>query len=231
MAAAESSPSDHGFSGLTGFAADVLTQLGDIGVGVLVFLEVLVPPIPSEVILPFAGYLSQSGDLTLGWLIVWSTLASWIGALLLYWLGAAIGIERAVRLLAATKLVSRGDLDRGVAWFQRSGGWTVLVGRMVPGVRSLISIPAGATRMNLARFSVYTIVGSGLWNTLLIGVGALLGTQHEQLEHLLGYLDYAVYSALAIAVGVLVLRRIREARGSAFANGQTRGAADGRADG
>lgn len=231
MAAAESSPSDHGFSGLTGFAADVLTQLGDIGVGVLVFLEVLVPPIPSEVILPFAGYLSQSGDLTLGWLIVWSTLASWIGALLLYWLGAAIGIERAVRLLGATKLVSRGDLDRGVAWFQRSGGWTVLVGRMVPGVRSLISIPAGATRMNLARFSVYTIVGSGLWNTLLIGVGALLGTQHEQLEHLLGYLDYAVYSALAIAVGVLVLRRIREARGSASANGQTRGAADGRADG
>ncbi|MBC6494072.1 DedA family protein [Microbacterium sp. 4-7] len=231
MAAAESSPSDHGFSGLTGFAADVLTQLGDIGVGVLVFLEVLVPPIPSEVILPFAGYLSQSGDLTLGWLIVWSTLASWIGALLLYWLGAAIGIERAVRLLAATKLVSRGDLDRGVAWFQRSGGWTVLVGRMVPGVRSLISIPAGATRMNLARFSVYTIVGSGLWNTLLIGVGALLGTQHEQLEHLLGYLDYAVYSALAIAVGVLVLRRIREARGSASANGQTRGAADRRADG
>ncbi|MDY0985629.1 DedA family protein [Microbacterium sp. CFBP9023] len=231
MAAAESSPSDHGFSGLTGFAADVLTQLGDIGVGVLVFLEVLVPPIPSEVILPFAGYLSQSGDLTLGWLIVWSTLASWIGALLLYWLGAAIGIERAVRLLAATKLVSRGDLDRGVAWFQRSGGWTVLVGRMVPGVRSLISIPAGATRMNLARFSVYTIVGSGLWNTLLIGVGALLGTQHEQLEHLLGYLDYAVYSALAIAVGVLVLRRISEARGSASANGQTRGAADGRADG
>jgi len=231
MAAAESSPSDHGFSGLTGFAADVLTQLGDIGVGVLVFLEVLVPPIPSEVILPFAGYLSQSGDLALGWLIVWSTLASWIGALLLYWLGAAIGIERAVRLLAATKLVSRGDLDRGVAWFQRSGGWTVLVGRMVPGVRSLISIPAGATRMNLARFSVYTIVGSGLWNTLLIGVGALLGTQHEQLEHLLGYLDYAVYSALAIAVGVLVLRRIREARGSASANGQTRGAADGRADG
>lgn len=231
MAAAESSPSDHGFSGLTGFAADVLTQLGDIGVGVLVFLEVLVPPIPSEVILPFAGYLSQSGDLTLGWLIVWSTLASWIGALLLYWLGAAIGIERAVRLLAAAKLVNRGDLDRGVAWFQRSGGWTVLVGRMVPGVRSLISIPAGATRMNLARFSVYTIVGSGLWNTLLIGVGALLGTQHEQLEHLLGYLDYAVYSALAIAVGVLVLRRIREARGSASANGQTRGVADGRADG
>lgn len=204
---------DHGFTGLTGFAADVLTALGDIGVGVLVFLEVLVPPIPSEVILPFAGYLSQSGSLNLGWLILWSTLASWLGALLLYGLGAAIGMDRAVRMLAATKLVSRSDLERGSEWFVRSGGWTVLVGRMVPGVRSLISIPAGASRMNLATFSIYTIIGSGLWNALLLGVGAALGTQHEKLEQYLGYLDYAVYSAIAIALVVLVVRRIREASG------------------
>lgn len=214
---------DHGFSGLTGFAADVLTALGDVGVGVLVFVEVLIPPIPSEVILPFAGYLSQSGDLDLGWLIVWSTLASWIGALLLYWLGAAVGVERAVRFLAATKLVSRSDLDRGARWFLRSGGWTVLVGRLVPGVRSLISIPAGATRMNLARFSLYTIAGSGLWNSFLIGVGAALGTQHEQLEGVLGYIDYVVYAAIAIAVGILVVRRVREARGSG-SMGASRGA-------
>jgi len=211
---------DHGFSGVTGFAADVLTALGDVGVGVLVFVEVLIPPIPSEVILPFAGYLSQSGDLTLGWLIVWSTLASWVGALLLYWLGAAVGVERAVRFLAATKLVSRSDLDRGAEWFLRSGGWTVLVGRLVPGVRSLISIPAGATRMNLLRFSLYTIVGSGLWNSFLIGVGAALGTQHEQLEGVLGYVDYVVYAAIAIALGILVVRRVREARGSGPAASQ-----------
>lgn len=204
---------DHGFTGLTGFAADVLTALGDVGVGVLVFLEVLVPPIPSEVILPFAGYLSQSGALNLGWLIFWSTLASLLGALLLYGLGAAIGMDRAVRMLAATRLVSRSDLERGGDWFVRSGGWTVLVGRMVPGVRSLISIPAGASRMNLVTFSIYTVVGSGLWNTLLLGVGAALGTQHEQLEQYLGYLDYVVYSAIAIALVVLIVRRIREASG------------------
>lgn len=204
---------DHGFTGLTGFAADVLIALGDFGVGLLVFLEVLIPPIPSEVILPFAGYLSQSGQLNLGWLIFWSTLASWIGALLLYGLGAAIGMHRAVRLLAATRLVSRSDLERGSEWFVRSGAWTVLVGRMVPGVRSLISIPAGAARMNLVTFSLFTIIGSGLWNTLLLGVGAALGTQHEQLEQYLGYLDYAVYTAIAIAFVVLVVRRIREAAG------------------
>ncbi|WP_337006401.1 MULTISPECIES: DedA family protein [unclassified Microbacterium] len=202
---------DHGFTGLTGFAADVLSSLGDVGVGLLVFLEVLIPPIPSEVILPFAGYLSQSGELNLGWLIFWSTLASWLGALLLYWLGAAIGMQRAIRLLAATRLVSRSDLERGSDWFVRSGGWTVLVGRMVPGVRSLISIPAGASRMNLVTFSVYTIIGSGLWNALLIGVGAALGTQHERLEQYLGYLDYAVYTAIVIALAVLIVRRVREA--------------------
>ena len=202
---------EHGFTGLSGFAADVLTALGDVGVGVLVFLEVLVPPIPSEVILPFAGYLSQSGQLHLGWLLLWSTLASWLGALLLYWLGSAIGMARAIRLLAGTRLVSRSDLERGAAWFTRSGAWTVLVGRMVPGVRSLISIPAGAARMNLLTFSIYTILGSGLWNALLLGVGAALGTQHEKLEQYLGYLDYAVYSAIAIALVVLVVRRVREA--------------------
>jgi membrane protein DedA with SNARE-associated domain len=212
---------EHGFTGLTGFAADVLTSLGDVGVGVLVFLEVLIPPIPSEVILPFAGYLSQSGQLNLGWLIFWSTLASWLGALLLYGLGASIGMQRAIRLLAATRLVSRSDLERGADWFTRSGGWTVLVGRMVPGVRSLISIPAGASRMNLVTFSIYTIVGSGAWNTLLLGVGAALGTQHEQLEQYLGYLDYAVYTAIAIALVVLVARRVREA------TGQRRAVADG----
>jgi len=212
MSTAAATTTDHGFSGLTGFAADILTALGDVGVGILVFIEVLIPPIPSEVILPFAGYLSQSGDLNLGWLIFWSTLASWIGALLLYWLGNAIGMDRAVTWLAATRLVSRSDLDRGASWFLRSGGWTVLVGRLVPGVRSLISLPAGASRMNLIRFSLYTIIGSGAWNSLLIGVGAALGSQHERLEGYLSYLDYVVYAALGIAAAVLIFRRVREAR-------------------
>ena len=211
-AAAALATDDHGFTGLTGFAADVLTAMGDIGVGILVFLEVLVPPIPSEVILPFAGYLSQSGDLNLGWLIFWSTLASWLGALLLYWFGRVIGMERAVRLVAATRLVSRSDLERGAKWFERKGNWTVLVGRMIPGIRSLISLPAGASHMHLVRFSLYTIIGSGLWNSLLIGAGALLGTQHEKLEAVLGYVDYVVYGAIAIALAVLIVRRVREAR-------------------
>lgn len=203
---------DHGFTGLTGFAADVLNALGDVGVGVLVFLEVLIPPIPSEVILPFAGYLSQAGELNLGWLIVWSTAASLAGALVLYGLGAAIGLERAIRWIAWTRLVSLSDLERGAEWFHRFGKWSVLVGRLIPGVRSLISLPAGADRMPLVVFSLFTVLGSGLWNTLLIGVGAALGTQHHLLEQWLEYLDLVVYSAIAAALVVLIVRRIREAR-------------------
>lgn len=203
---------DHGFTGLTGFAADVLNALGDVGVGVLVFLEVLIPPIPSEVILPFAGYLSQAGELNLGWLIVWSTAASLAGALVLYGLGAAIGLERAVRWIAWTRLVSLSDLERGAEWFHRFGKWSVLVGRLIPGVRSLISLPAGADRMPLVVFSLFTVLGSGLWNTLLIGVGAALGTQHQLLEQWLEYLDLVVYTAIAAALVVLIVRRIREAR-------------------
>ncbi|GGR12283.1 DedA family protein [Agromyces mediolanus] len=203
---------DHGFTGLTGFAADVLNALGDVGVGVLVFLEVLIPPIPSEVILPFAGYLSQAGELNLGWLIVWSTAASLAGALVLYGLGAAIGLERAIRWIAWTRLVSLSDLERGAEWFHRFGKWSVLVGRLIPGVRSLISLPAGADRMPLVVFSLFTVLGSGLWNTLLIGVGAALGTQHQLLEQWLEYLDLVVYTAIAAALVVLIVRRIREAR-------------------
>ncbi|WP_173923188.1 DedA family protein [Agromyces sp. Marseille-P2726] len=203
---------DHGFTGLTGFAADILTALGEFGVGVLVFIEVLVPPIPSEVILPFAGYLSQAGELELGWLIAWSTVASLAGALVLYWLGAAVGMRRAVDLIVRTRLVSRTDLERGAEWFTRHGAWSVLVGRVIPGVRSLISIPAGAARMSLPRFCLYTVLGSGVWNTFLIGVGAALGTQHELLDQYLGYVDLVVYAAIALGLATLVVRRYLEHR-------------------
>ncbi|MDR5698639.1 DedA family protein [Agromyces aerolatus] len=212
MTALVTATTDHGFTGLTGFAADVLTALGDIGVGLLVFVEVLIPPIPSEVILPFAGYLSQAGELNLVWLIVWSTLASLLGALVFYGLGAWIGLERAIRWIAWTRLVSLSDLEAGARWFHKHGQWSVLVGRVVPGVRSLISLPAGADRMPLLIFCLFTAIGSGLWNGMLIGVGAALGTQHELLDGYLKYLDYVVYGAIAIALAVLVIRRFREHR-------------------
>lgn len=198
--------------GLLAVAADVLLAVGDIGVGALVLLETVVPPVPSEVILPYAGYLSREGRLSLGGLILWSTVGSTVGALLLYWLGAALGLQRASRLLARTRLVDEDDLDRGAAWFHRHGVVAVLVGRLVPGVRSLISLPAGADRMHLGLFVLCTAVGSGAWNAALIGLGAALGTQRHRIDPWLDVLDVVVYSALALGVVVLVVRRIRRRR-------------------
>lgn len=202
-------PSD---GGLLAFSGDLLLALGDIGVGALVLLETVVPPIPSEVILPFAGYLSREGALSLGGLILWSTVGSTVGALLLYWLGAALGMPRASRLLARTRLVDEDDLARGTEWFHLHGAVAVLVGRLVPGVRSIVSIPAGADRMHLGLFVLCTAIGSGAWNATLIGLGAALGTQRHLIDPYLGVLDVVVYAGLGIAVVVLVLRRLRRRR-------------------
>jgi membrane protein DedA with SNARE-associated domain len=201
--------------GLVAVAGDLLLALGDIGVGALVLVETVIPPVPSEVILPYAGYLSREGRLSLGGLIAWSTVGSTVGALLLYWLGAALGMERASRLLAKTRLVDEDDLERGAAWFHRHGALAVVVGRLVPGVRSLISLPAGADRMHLGLFVLCTAVGSGAWNAALIGLGAALGTQRHLIDPYLNVLDVVVYVALGVAVLVLVLRRIRRASGRA----------------
>lgn len=196
--------------GLVGFAAQVLQTMGDVGVGALVLIETVFPPIPSEVILPFAGYLTQSGQLQFGWLLLWSTVGSVLGSLVFYWLGAAVGLDRSIRLLTKTHLISRGDLEKGAGWFDRHGAASVLFGRLMPGVRSLISIPAGAARMNMALFLTCTAIGSGLWNGLLIGLGAALGTQRQVIDQYLGVLDYVVYGAIALGVVVLLVRRYRE---------------------
>ncbi|MGT2425560.1 DedA family protein [Amnibacterium kyonggiense] len=193
--------------GLVVVAGDLLLALGDAGVGALVLLETVVPPVPSEVILPYAGYLARQGRLTLAGLIAWSTVGSTVGALLLYGLGAAVGLQRATRLLARTRLVDEDDLQRGTDRFHRHGAVSVLVGRLVPGVRSLISIPAGADRMHLGLFLLCTAVGSGAWNAALIGLGAALGTQRHRIDPYLDVLDAVVYSAFALAVVVLVVRR------------------------
>lgn len=203
-------PADEG--GLVAFAGGLLLALGDIGVGALVLLETVVPPVPSEVILPYAGYLSRQGELSLGGLVLWSTVGSTVGALLLYWLGATLGMARASRLLARTRLVDEDDLERGAQWFHRHGAVAVIVGRLVPGVRSLISVPAGADRMHLGLFAVCTAIGSGTWNAALIGLGAALGTQRHVIDQYLDVLDAVVYVALGLAVVVLVARRLRRRR-------------------
>lgn len=162
--------------------------------------------------LPLAGYQSVAGSLNLPLLFLASTIGSYLGALILYLLARAVGHERAVGLLSMLPLVDRDDFERATAWFVRHGKAAVFFGRLVPGVRSLISLPAGAARMNVIVFSIFTIAGSGLWNSLLIALGAALGTQYELVDRYASVLNYLVYAALAGVFIWLVVRAVRRRR-------------------
>ena len=210
--AADTGGSTDNLTGLVGLAARAIEQLGEWGVGAFTLAETVVPPIPSEVILPLAGYLAKQGSLNLILIFFTSTLGAYLGALFLYSLGAKLGLERSIRGLSKLPLVDREDFERAAGWFRRHGRSSIFFGRLLPGVRSLISLPAGASGMPLPTFSLYTVAGSGLWNAALIGLGYLLGTQYQLIEKYSKFLNYAVYAALAVLVAAVVVRRLKRAK-------------------
>jgi membrane protein DedA with SNARE-associated domain len=201
-------------TGLAGLITDIIAALGPIGVGALVALETLFPPIPSELILPLSGYLASQGRMSLATVIIGATVGSLVGALALYWAGAALGQKRLRRLAERTPLVEVGDLERAEGWFDRHGGLAVLIGRVVPVVRSLVSVPAGVAGMPLWRFILFTTIGSGVYNLVLVGSGWLLGSRWKTVEQYSNYLNYAIYAAILVAVGLFALKRVRRRRAS-----------------
>jgi membrane protein DedA with SNARE-associated domain len=187
----------------------VMRTVGAPGVGLATALETVFPPVPSELVLPLAGYTASQGHYGLVPAILWATAGSVLGALVLYRLGAAWGLERVCALADRMPLLHAGDVRRAVDWFGRHGRTAVLVGRLVPGVRSLVSIPAGIDRMPLLPFCLFTTVGSLAWNAALILAGYELGAQWHLVEGYVGSLGNVVYVLLAIGVVVLVGRRLR----------------------
>lgn len=203
----------------TEWATDIIDRLGYPGVGALVALENVIPPIPSEVILPLAGFQADQGDFNLFLLIVVATIGSIVGAMILYTVGAVLGEDRIRRLVGRFGkyvLVTTGDIDKATSWFKRHGRSAVFFGRLVPVVRSLVSIPAGVDKMPLGSFLIYTAVGSAIWNTILIMAGYLLGTQYDRVEGFVKVFQYVVIAAVLVAVAYFVYRRLgrREATGT-----------------
>lgn len=211
MAAAEGQQQ---LGGLVGWVLQVIEALGAVGVGLLVALESIFPPIPSEVVLPLAGFLAGQGRLGLVPVLGWATAGSLVGALTLYWLGAALGLDRLKRLADRIPLADARDVERAESWFSRHGVWAVLLGRMVPGVRSLVSIPAGVDRMPLWLFSLLTVLGSAVWNALFIGLGYLLGDRWAEVGRYSDLINYVVIGGFALLLVVLLGRRfVRRRRG------------------
>jgi membrane protein DedA with SNARE-associated domain len=187
----------------------VMRTVGSPGVGLATALETVFPPVPSELVLPLAGYTASQGHYGLVPAILWATGGSLAGALLLYWLGAAWGLERTCALADRIPLMHAEDVRKAVAWFGSHGRAAVFLGRLVPGVRSLVSIPAGIDRMPLATFCLYTTAGSLLWNAALILAGYELGEQWHVVEAYVGPAGNVVYVLIAVVLVVVAARRLR----------------------
>jgi len=210
LAAAASSE----LGGIAGWVVDVIESIGALGVGVLILLENVFPPLPSEVVLAFAGFSVSQGVLngSLAW--VAATAGSLAGAYVLYAVGALVGYDR-LHDLAGHRwfvLFTQTDLRRGERFFARHGGKVVLLARVVPLLRSIVSVPAGITRMPLVRFSALTVLGSGMWNALFLYAGYRLGVRWDEVGQYLQPVSYAVVGALLLALAVLTVRTLRRRR-------------------
>ncbi|PWG59913.1 DedA family protein [Bifidobacterium catulorum] len=191
-----------GFIGaITDWLVGLMSVMGGLGTGVAVLLENLFPPIPSEVILPLAGFTAAQGHMTLAEAIAGATIGSVAGALMLYGIAYAIGAERMRRLFERMPLTDASDIDKANDWFARYGLLSVFVGRVIPIVRSLISIPAGIARTDVVRFTLLTAVGSAVWNTILVMAGYLLGAGWCSI---LGFLDRFQYAVAVVVVALAV---------------------------
>ena len=187
----------------------LMDWMGPIGAGLAIAIENLFPPIPSEAILPLAGFAAARGSFTIAEAIVWTTLGSLVGALVLYGIGARVGAVRLRRLADRLPLMDGDDVDRTVAWFQRHGDKAVLFGRWLPIFRSLISIPAGVVRMPLWRFALLTVLGSGVWNTVFVLAGFFLGEAWPIVEQYTDVAQAVVIVVVSTAVAWFVIARVR----------------------
>ncbi|HEX5695472.1 MAG TPA: DedA family protein [Acidimicrobiia bacterium] len=197
--------------GLVDWVTSVVDTLGYGGVAFLVALENLFPPIPSEVVLPLAGFVASGGDASLVGMIVAATIGSMVGAFLLYGIAAAIGPVRLRALVVRHGRwfgLDETDLDKTEEWFDRRANTAVLICRCIPLMRSLISIPAGFRRMRLVPFTIFTLAGSLVWNVLLIGAGYLLGEQWNKVEAPLELFQTLVLLVIGLAVAWFVWRKI-----------------------
>lgn len=191
------------------FIMPFIASAGYFGIFLLMFVENVFPPIPSEFIMPLAGFAVSQGQLSFAGVIVAGVLGSVGGAIVFYYWGRRIG-ERRVKAFAEKHgrwlTVSPSDIDRAQGWFTRHGNSAVLFCRLVPGVRSLISIPAGINRMSPAAFLFYTTIGSAIWVLILTSAGYFLKSNFARVEDYLNPVSYVILAALIV---IYIFRVIR----------------------
>lgn len=198
---------------MVNWATDFIDAIGLVGVALLIALESIFPPIPSELILLLTGSNVAAGRFGYVGGLVASTVGSVVGAYVLYGIGRVLSEDRLERFLATVGRVvglKRDDVHKGFVWFERHGSMVLFFGRLVPVVRSVVSIPAGAEKMSLARFTVLTAAGSVLWNAVWVAIGWGLGNEWEKAGKWGDYLQYAVVVAVAVGLVYLIVKARRQ---------------------
>jgi len=195
-----------------------MEEFGYIGIMTVIALENLFPPIPSEIVLPFGGFMTTRTMLTVPGVIIASTAGSVLGAVILYWVGRLVNVNRLESFVGRwghILRVSKKDIRTAEGWFLRYGSWTVFFCRLIPVVRSLISIPAGMAKMNFSTFLIFSTLGTLVWNTILVCLGAFLG---ESWEVILSYIEiyknafYLLFIIIGIVCLIWYLKRARRYR-------------------
>ncbi|WP_320781951.1 DedA family protein [Streptomyces sp. CRN 30] len=195
--------------------SDLMETLGAPGAGLLIALENLFPPLPSEIILPLAGFAASTGDMNLIAALLWTTAGSVIGAIALYGVGALLGRDRTVAIAGRLPLVKVSDIEKTEAWFLKHGTKAIFFGRMIPVFRSLISVPAGVERMPLPTFTLLTTLGSAIWNLIFVLAGYFLGENWGEVVSIVSAYSKVVLGLAVLAVlAFVVLRLFKKGPGS-----------------
>lgn len=191
---------------------EVMEKFGYMGIFLLIAIENIFPPIPSEVILTFGGFMTTYSSLSVPGVMIASTIGSLFGAVILYLIGSLLDIQRLEKIVKRWGHILRltpEDLHKANDWFAKYGLWTVFFCRFIPLIRSLISIPAGMAKMNFGVFIVLTAVGSFIWNAVLIYVGSRVGASWETIVEYMDIYSNFVYAGIAIAAIAVIVWWIR----------------------
>src|SRR5690625_4843054 len=192
------------------WAKKIMQAIGYPVIALLMIIENVFPPIPSEIIIPFAGFVSGQGELNYWGVVTAGTVGSVLGTLPFYYIGYKIGekkLEQWVEQHGYWLMLTRDDIKRAQNWFDKHDAMAVLWGRLVPGIRTLISVPAGMKHMNFAVFILLSTLGTSVWTGILAYLGRLLGQNYDRVEHYRGPVSYIVTGGLVILYVVHVIRR------------------------
>ncbi|MEM5012196.1 DedA family protein [Niallia taxi] len=192
---------------------NTMEEFGYIGILLLITIENIFPPIPSEIILTFGGFMTTYTDMTVFGVVAVSTVGSVLGAVILYWIGTLLNMEKIESIVDRWGHIIRltkDDVHKANGWFDKYGYWTVFFCRFIPLIRSLISLPAGMAKMNFGIFLVLTTLGTLIWNYVLIRIGAAVGSSWESIVEYMDIYSNIIYVVIALAIIVFLFLYIRK---------------------